>query len=192
MRGGFWNVWVIIYGALFVFFLFKFRERISALAHPAKVYQLRPGWLWVLPVVLAFQCMGPHLGFKTRGCGEVYSGLMTFGGKTNHLFIPSSIQVFPYLKNMVMITGPSSSGTITHLAETTPVMPKLEFVRRVEGQGNKTVQFEHNGEQYNLEKLNEWPAYEDSGYAWWELKFLAMHAVSREEYERVPAATGDE
>ncbi len=184
LRGGFWNLWVIFYAALFLRLAWQHRCQLSVLGNSTNVFALRPAWLWVIPVLFAFQCMGPHLGFKSRGCGELYSGLMTFGNRTNHVFLPTSLQVFPYLKDVVQVSGASSSGLLEHFARNHAVMPKLEFVRQSARRGNHTVQFTHAGVTYDLEKLNQWPPYKKSGYSWWEKKFLAMHWITGEEYEQ--------
>jgi len=60
-------------------------------------------WLLIFPFIIFLNGVSPHLGLKNVQVLAMYSNLRTEGGKTNHLFIPSSFQVFNTLEDLVTI-----------------------------------------------------------------------------------------
>jgi hypothetical protein len=69
----------------------------------APAFNVRRGdWVPMLaPVVLLVSGMAPYLGLQTDRALAMYSNLRTEGGITNHLLVPSAVQVFGYQRDLV-------------------------------------------------------------------------------------------
>ena len=67
----------------------------------------------------------PHIGLKNIQTVAMFSNLQTGGGKTNHLFIPASFQIFPYLNDLVEIKG-SNSKTLNQFSGYTSIRPMVQ------------------------------------------------------------------
>ncbi len=186
-RGNFWNLYVVVYAVTLWRYYRETRTRGDGvpLAEPASAFALRPRVLWVLPLFFSLQCLAPHLGLKTRASAEVYSGLLTFEGKTNHLLIPSSWQIFPHTRETVTIVGPSNSSYLTSLGEARAVMPHLHFVRLAIRNRKRSAEFLYRGEIHRVERLGDLPDVIDPPYHPLELRFLPMHHVPEAEMERL-------
>jgi len=93
-------VYVVILAILF-FLLLK-------VVKPSGIYQRgimipRVKWLLIFPIIIFLNGLLPHLGLKNVQVFAMFSNLKTEGGETNHLFIPSSFQVFNTLEDLVTI-----------------------------------------------------------------------------------------
>jgi len=64
----------------------------------------------------------PHIGLKNIQVVAMFSNLRTGDGTTNHLFIPASFQIFPYLKDTVQIKG-SNSKTLNQFSGYASIRP---------------------------------------------------------------------
>ena len=60
-------------------------------------------WLLIFPISVFLIGLTPHLGLKNVQVFAMFSNLRTEGGNTNHLFIPSSFQLFDNLEDLVTI-----------------------------------------------------------------------------------------
>ena len=64
--------------------------------------------LLLLPLLQLLIGVGPYLGLNNTRAWAMYSNLRTEGGTSNHLLIPVSWQVAPYLSDVVTITASSN------------------------------------------------------------------------------------
>ena len=65
----------------------------------------KPRWAiqWLIPVILLFNGMNPYLGLKTDYSFNMFAGLQTEGGKTNHIFMPQRFKIASYQYDIVQI-----------------------------------------------------------------------------------------
>jgi len=82
---------------------------------PSGIYQRgimvpRVKWLLIFPLIIFLNGLLPHLGLKNVQVLAMFSNLRTEGGETNHLFIPSSFQVFNTLDDLVTIKRSNYEG----------------------------------------------------------------------------------
>ncbi len=68
-------------------------------------YRLRSSFaaLNVVPVWFVFQCMSPYIGLGTGGTIQMFSGLRTEGGISNHYIIREPIYLFPYQDKVIYV-----------------------------------------------------------------------------------------
>jgi hypothetical protein len=75
-------------------------------------------------------CMAPYLGFQTVRTMSMFSNVRTEGGRTNHLFIPSGLQVGDYQDDLVRLID-SSDIWLDSWADNERLLPYTELRRRV-------------------------------------------------------------
>jgi hypothetical protein len=121
------------------------------------VFRVEYNFLLVVPFLIFVNGLSPYLGLKTETSFAMYSNLRTEGGATNHLFMPSRIQVFDYQRDLVEIVS-SSDRTMQRKAGTERLMTFFEFhdylsrhpdarisyVRRYTGPSGETSSWEKN------------------------------------------------
>jgi len=67
-----------------------------------------PSWAFALfPLLVFVNGLTPHVGLKTRSAFAMFSNLRTEGQQSNHLVLPSALQVFGYQHDMVRIESGS-------------------------------------------------------------------------------------
>ena len=59
--------------------------------------------LWTLPILVFANGLGPHVGFKNTLSFAMFSNLRTADGRTNHLFLPASLQIWDHGRDLVEI-----------------------------------------------------------------------------------------
>ena len=57
----------------------------------------------VFSIMFFIHCCGPYIGLNTRGVTQMFSGLRTEGGVSNHYVITKPMYLFPYQKDVVYI-----------------------------------------------------------------------------------------
>ena len=72
-------------------------------------------WLLIFPAIIFINGLFPHIGLKNIQVLAMFSNLQTEGGKTNHLLIPSSFQIFNNLEDLVSIKR-SNHKTLNQLS----------------------------------------------------------------------------
>jgi hypothetical protein len=90
--------------------------------------------------------MAPYLGFQTVRVMSMFSNVRTEGNQTNHLFIPSGLQLADYQDDLVRIVA-SSDVWLDSYADNESLLPYLELRRRVWEDPDVRVQvtFERDG-----------------------------------------------
>lgn len=92
----------ILFIAFFYFIVMRVKE--SKLEHRLTLIP-EMKWLLIFPALVLFLGLLPHLGIKNIQAMAMFSNLRTEGGTTNHILIPSSLQVFNNLEDLVKIKG---------------------------------------------------------------------------------------
>jgi hypothetical protein len=168
------------------------------------VLRLRYRALAVMPLLVFGLGLSPHLGLKNTQSFAMFSNLETGGGTSNHLFIPSSWQIFDHLSDLVTIrdsndrvlqklVGPSwkwfnyfSTYTVDRGAlkrsqpEPTWRLPYIALRRRVSelakaGRRDVRLVYERGGVTHRLERAETHP--ELSSLSTLANKLLLMRAV---------------
>jgi hypothetical protein len=107
------------------------------------------GLLW-LPLIVFVNGLSPYLGLKTETAFSMFSNLRTEGAQSNHFFIPASIQVFEFQKDLVEVTG-SSDKRLQALADEELLIPYFELLRR---QPMASVSFIRDGVEMTMEAFS--------------------------------------
>src|SRR3972149_1433923 len=92
-------------------------------------------WLLIFPAIVFLNGLLPYIGLKNIQVFAMFSNLQTEGGKTNHLLIPSSFQLFNNLEDLVSIKRSNnkalnqfSQGVFRKIKRVTTVLiPKSYF-----------------------------------------------------------------
>ena len=100
------GLYIFVCLVLFISFIFFIVIKIKKIALDRKT-SLVPNmkWLIIFPIIVFLNGFLPHLGVKNVQVMAMFSNLRTEQGKTNHLFIPSSFQLFNNLDDLVTIKG---------------------------------------------------------------------------------------
>ena len=92
------------------FALFAFGQYVLTVRHgrhlsedpPLQIFSpLKP--VNVLPAIFFIHCCGPYLGLSTEGAVQMFSGLRTEGGVSNHYIVQKPLYLFPYQRDVVDI-----------------------------------------------------------------------------------------
>lgn len=100
------GLYIYVCTVLLVSFLYFIVRRIKYIEIDSKI-KLIPDikWLLVFPIIIFLNGMLPHLGVKNVQSMAMFSNLRTEGGQSNHLIIPSTLQISDNLKDLVVIKG---------------------------------------------------------------------------------------
>jgi hypothetical protein len=105
-------IWVVYGLFLAISFLsIAYSER-SRFYYAGRELRMEPALL-VVPLLVLLNGFVPYLGLKTGNSFAMFSNLRTEGGKSNHLLIPASLQIFDFQKDLVTI----QSSTIEQLQQ---------------------------------------------------------------------------
>jgi hypothetical protein len=120
----------------------------------APVFAIREPVLLVLPVLVCLNGLTPYAGLKTETAWAMFSNLRTEGGRSNHLLVPASVQVFGYQRDLVRVTS-SSDRILALLARQGQLVPYFEVARRP----NASVSYVRNGNEYRFARVSDDPAF---------------------------------
>ncbi len=112
-------------GAWLVSSLFRSMPSNVEASQPLRLWG--PAWMAILPLLAVVNGLCPYIGLKTQTSFAMFSNLRTEQGRFNHLFLPASMQVFQYQKELIHVT--KAPTAFTPSAEGVDVVP-LEFRRR--------------------------------------------------------------
>jgi hypothetical protein len=76
-------------------------------APPSPILRFAVPVLAVVPLLLIVNGATPHLGIRNTLAFAMYSNLRTEGGRTNHLFLPATLQMFDHERDLVTIVSSS-------------------------------------------------------------------------------------
>ena len=107
--------------------------------------------LLIFPIIVFLNGFLPRLGVKNIQVMAMFSNLRTEGGKTNHLFIPSSFQLSDNFKDLVTVKGSnlrrlnqfsgfSSNSPLRETSVTLP-LPYIEYMDENEKDYNKRFEY---------------------------------------------------
>jgi hypothetical protein len=99
-----WFVYGVLAAALFAAACGLRRRLVADDRHP---WRFTHPALAVVPVLMLVNGLTPHIGVKNTQAFAMYSNLRTEGGVSNHLFLPSALQVFDQERDLVTIVSSS-------------------------------------------------------------------------------------
>ncbi len=107
-REGFYMLSFCIFFILFIYYLVKYLKGESNSINLGFIPNNKA--LVILPIILFPVGLFPYLGIKNIQVFTMFSNLSTENGKSNHFFIPASIQVFDNLSDLIHIKSSSLGG----------------------------------------------------------------------------------
>jgi hypothetical protein len=134
-------------------FLLPLRGRAWGAA-AAGAFRLPRPFLAALPLLVFLNGLTPYLGLKTEGAWAMFSNLRTENGRSNHLFVPVSIQLFDYQRDLVQVTR-SSDNFLQAVARRRQLVPYFEVRRRAQ----VIVRYDRNGVTYGYGRVADDPAF---------------------------------
>lgn len=144
---------------------------------------VQPGLVWLGAVFVALSGASPYLGLKTELAFTAYSNLRTEGQWTNHLFLPSSFQLFGYQDDLVRILQTDDPTLQTHV-ERDELITWFELRRFTSEAGHDFhVTYERAGQEYSYTRVagaGDDPEL-DLRHPLWARKLLAFRPVSAGE-----------
>ncbi len=152
------GVYYVVYSLIIIWWLILFIPLIYAvrfynIKSESGMLYLRPGHQVLFPVLLLLNGFSPYLGLKTHHNFNMFTNLRTEGGYTNHIFMPSWLQVFDFQKDLVQITSTNVDALKDYLSEQEKkMMVDFEFVRTIKGVNTDAyVDYIRNGVPHRLE-----------------------------------------
>ena len=98
---GLYLIFCTFLGITFIYFVVR---RLKELRIDERlVFIPQKKWILIFPAIVFLNGLLPYIGLKNIQVFAMFSNLQTEGGKTNHLLIPSSFQLFNNLEDLVSI-----------------------------------------------------------------------------------------
>ena len=100
------NYLFALYGGLFFGFVVLYGKLLPGGERPRLISR---NWaINVLSALFFVHCCGPYIGLRTHGVVQMFSGLKTAGGESNHLIVTKPFYLFDYQDDVVEILYPNS------------------------------------------------------------------------------------
>jgi hypothetical protein len=166
-----WTVYASVLIGGFIVLLARDRPRWPVgrqafrLMHPA---------LALLPALVILTGVTPYLGLKTELAFAMYSNLRTEGGRSNHLIIPASWQIFDYQRDLVQVTA-SSDRALQATANKHEQIPYFELRRHP----TASVSYVRAGVAHSFDHIRDDP-HNPGTPSWIASKWLIFRPVSGE------------
>ncbi|MDF7814353.1 HTTM domain-containing protein [Hymenobacter sp. YC55] len=120
-----WLLWGLVLMALY---LFTTLRHVQLANSSGALFHIKQPILLVVPLLVLFNGLTPYLGIKTQTNFSMFSNLRTEGNISNHLFIPTALQIFDMEKDLVEVTKTNLHG-LQDLVDNKQVIPYFEFQR---------------------------------------------------------------
>jgi hypothetical protein len=139
-------IWAIITLIPIVWFMQAlWTNLVNAYSKPSKNF-FNCGYItiYLLPILVFFNGLTPYLGLKTEVAFSMYSNLKTEGNKTNHLFIPTSWQIWDYQRDLVQILD-SDAASLSNYSTNDYLLPYALFQAIVSHSSPTFITYERQG-----------------------------------------------
>lgn len=124
----FWSIWALV--VMFIYASISILTPKVRVTDYQQTFGMQQAWFWLVPLIILFNGMSPYLGFKTQTSFSMFSNLRTEGGITNHIFIPSSLQLTGWQKDLVEVEE-SDFESLSRIHGENQYIPFFEFQRIV-------------------------------------------------------------
>ncbi len=143
----YWPPYVALYALVVFPPLFLGTKRF----HGPRLRLARP-LLAFAPALLFFIGANPYLGLKTEGTLVMFSNLLTENGRTNHILVPASAQIFNYQREVVEILD-SSEPTLRHTRDAGRMLTLFELKVAALRHPDESVRFAYQGNEYSFDRM---------------------------------------
>lgn len=146
-------LWFGVAAVLLAYFLVAARRLRFSLRGSISLRPVSPV-LFVFPALLFLNGLMPYLGGNTETSFAMFSNLRTEGGVTNHLFMPSSLQVLGYQRDLVRV----KQTTIADLRRTADAgwqLTYFEFRSMVRRFADDSVTYERGGVTRTVPRIGD-------------------------------------
>lgn len=111
--------------------------------------------LVLVPVVVILNGLCPYFGLKTETSYAMFSNIRT-EGSTNHIFMPTSLQVFNYQNELVTILESTMPHTQAYIDDNKNMKMVFTELKRLMHKYDTDFQvtFEYAGKTYTIKKIN--------------------------------------
>lgn len=120
-----WLLWGVL---LMIILSYIILRSASSVKEFESYFKMQNALLWLIPLIVLFNGMTPYLGIKTQTNFSMFSNLRTEGGITNHMFIPSSLQIGGRERDLVEVTS-TNLKPLQDLVDNHQLIPYFEFKR---------------------------------------------------------------
>lgn len=165
-----WVAYLVIYYAMIIYLYVKTR---GGFKEPKDIrwFQPRNAILMIFPIVIFLNGLTPYLGIKNKGSWNMYSGLRTEAGFTNHLFMPN-LYITPYMKEVCIVD--SSVETLRRSYFTGELFTIWDLIRFGRNHPEAKVRFFMDGKIHNLDPIGDYPEY-SRDLNWFEENMWIVH-----------------
>jgi hypothetical protein len=181
----FFCIWVIYGLALIAIFAAVVHTQRSRFLYVGREFHSHAALL-IVPVLVFLNGTAPYLGLKTEHSFAMFSNLRTEGGKSNHLLLPASLQLFDFQKDLVTITH-SSANELRYIVENQTAVPYFVLRNQIsslaeKGEKNIEVVYRRAGVEHALKNAELDPEL-SVPYPWAWRKFLLFREVDTTEQQ---------
>ena len=149
-----WVIYVAIYFTIIIYLLIKTRGGFN---EPPDIrwFQPRNAIVYIFPLLILLNGFTPYLGIKNKGSWNMYSGLRTENGFTNHLFM-ANIYITPYMQEVCIV---DSSVDVPQNYFTGELMTFFHFLKFAYANPEAKVRFMLGDEFYSLDRIADHPEF---------------------------------
>jgi hypothetical protein len=121
------NILFALFGVVLIFLIFRHGKTIPSNNIP---YRLKSSFpvANVMSILFFVHSAGPYIGLNTLGVVQMFSGLRTEGGVSNHYIIQKPLYIFPYQERVVYILK-SFDEYLAYLQKQKQGMTMFDFQR---------------------------------------------------------------
>lgn len=153
-------------------------------------YRLRSSILLLnlLPVIFFIHCTSPYIGLGTGGTLQMFSGLRTEAGQSNHYMLPELPQVFPYQDEVVYIER-ASNPSLQSLQADEQGMVLFDFQRHITERETLVlpITLRVADQRYEITDLASLQRFIDEHFtqqSWFERHYLSFRLVDEMKPDR--------
>lgn len=148
-------------------------------------YRLRSSLiaLNIIPVWFFLHCTSPYIGLGTGGTTQMFSGLRTEGGISNHYIIREPIRLFPYQDDIVHFEESQNASLQAALADGQGVL-LFDFQRHFMIRENLIlpIKLRVNDVAYSIDDVDAFRRFADERFttqSWLEQKYMSFRLVDQ-------------
>ena len=149
-----WILYLVIYFTIIIYLLKRTRGGFN---EPPDIQWIQPknAIVYIVPLFIILNGLTPYLGIKNKGSWNMYSGLRTEAGYTNHLFMPN-IYITPYMKEVCVVDSSTSLAKTYFTGELFTYYNLLNFAKN---NPDARVRFMMDDEFYTLDPISDYPEF---------------------------------
>lgn len=149
-----WIIYIVVY---FIAIIYLLKRTRGGFHEPPDIQWIQPknAIIYIVPILIFLNGLTPYLGIKNKGSWNMYSGLRTEAGYTNHLFMPN-INITPYMKEICIVDSNTSVARTYFTGELFTYYHLLNFANN---HPDDKIRFMMDGEFYQLDPISDYPEF---------------------------------